>query len=158
MTEDLEIELVGKGANFVPVHKLLVAAFAFMEGRIDPPSSLARLRPIDLKKMADDGGCLLARKGGKLVGCLFLSDQPDCLMIAKLAVAPKRQGQGIGRALVEGALRVALSLSKPVVRLQTRVELVENHQAFARLGFVETGRTSHDGYDHPTSITMEHPL
>lgn len=155
---ELEIEFVGREANFVSVHKLLVAAFAYMEGRIDPPSSLTRLRPVDLKKMADDGGCLLARQDGKLVGCLFLADREECLEISKLAVAPARKGQGIGRALVEASMRAALSLGKPAVRLQTRIELTENHEAFARLGFAKIGETSHPGYDRPTSITLEQRL
>jgi hypothetical protein len=33
------------------------------------------------------------------------------------------------------------------------VELVENHAAFQALGFAETGRTAHSGFDRPTSIT-----
>jgi hypothetical protein len=38
--------------------------------------------------------------------------------------------------------------------LQTRVELVENHAAFSRMGFAKTGESAHPGYDRPTSITM----
>ena len=38
--------------------------------------------------------------------------------------------------------------------LETRIELTQNHQAFQQLGFVKTGETAHDGFAHPTSITM----
>ncbi|RUY90914.1 GNAT family N-acetyltransferase, partial [Mesorhizobium sp. M7A.F.Ca.CA.003.01.2.1] len=38
------------------------------------------------------------------------------------------------------------------------IELTANHAAFARLGFRETGRTAHDGYARPTSITMRKAL
>ncbi|MEM7744926.1 MAG: GNAT family N-acetyltransferase [Pseudomonadota bacterium] len=155
MTPELTIEIVGREANFVPVHKLLTKAFAYMEDRIDPPSSLLKLRPVDLKNMADDGGCLLAMQDGKLVGCLFVADHEDCLYISKLAVTASRQRQGIGRALIHAAGRVALSLGKPVMRLQSRIELTENHAAFAKMGFAEIGRTTHPGYDEPTSVTME---
>ena len=48
--------------------------------------------------------------------------------------------------------------SKPALELQTRVELGANHAAFQRLGFVEVGRTAHDGYDRPTSITFRKSL
>jgi len=34
------------------------------------------------------------------------------------------------------------------------VELVENHAAFAKMGFVRTGESAHPGYDRPTSITL----
>jgi hypothetical protein len=47
---------------------------------------------------------------------------------------------------------------KDAIELQTRIELTANHAAFARLGFRETERTAHPGYDRPTSITMRKAL
>ena len=44
------------------------------------------------------------------------------------------------------------------MELQTRVELTGNQRAFRSLGFVETGRTAHQGYDRPTSVTMRKRL
>lgn len=41
------------------------------------------------------------------------------------------------------------------LRLETRVELTENHAAFGRMGFVKVSETAHAGFDRPTSITME---
>ena len=38
--------------------------------------------------------------------------------------------------------------------LQTRIELVENHRAFGRMGFVKTAETAHPGFARPTSFTM----
>ena len=49
-------------------------------------------------------------------------------------------------------------LGKPLLELQTRVELNGNHAAFARLGFRETERTAHAGYERPTSLTMRKAL
>jgi hypothetical protein len=49
-------------------------------------------------------------------------------------------------------------LGKHGLELQARVELTANHAAFARLGFHETGRTAHEGYDRPTSVTMRKTL
>jgi phosphinothricin acetyltransferase len=43
------------------------------------------------------------------------------------------------------------------LELKTRVELVENQAAFARMGFVEIGQTSHAGFPNPTSVTMRAP-
>ena len=37
---------------------------------------------------------------------------------------------------------------------ERRVELEANHRAFIAMGFVETERTAHAGYDRPTSITF----
>lgn len=44
------------------------------------------------------------------------------------------------------------------LELQTRVELVENHCAFAALGFVKVGESAHPGCDRPTSITMRESI
>ena len=56
--------------------------------------------------------------------------------------------------MVAVAERRARELGLAAVELQTRVELVENHATFAALGFVETARTAHKGYDRPTTITF----
>jgi hypothetical protein len=39
-----------------------------------------------------------------------------------------------------------------------RVELTETHATFRALGFTETGRTAHPGFDRPTSITFRRPV
>jgi GNAT superfamily N-acetyltransferase len=133
---------------------LLRRAFAFMEGRIDPPSSLHRLDAAGLADKARAGRCFLAFSGGRLAGCVFCEPRADCLYVGKLAVKPGLQGQGIGRALLARAATEALARGLPALELQTRIELVENHRAFARLGFLRTGETTHPGYTRPTSITM----
>lgn len=133
-------------------------AFAFMEGRIDPPSSLHRLDAAGLAQKARDEICLLVRDQGAVVGCVFCAPRPDCLYIGKLAVEPGRQGKGIGRTLMQAAEERARALDLPALELQTRIELTENHAAFGRLGFVKVGETAHAGYDRPTSITMRKAL
>jgi hypothetical protein len=35
---------------------------------------------------------------------------------------------------------------------------VENHATFRALGFAEAGRTAHEGFDRPTSITFARPV
>ena len=133
---------------------LLHRAFAYMEARIDPPSSLHRLSVERIREDAAAGGLIGAFDGEALVGCVFVRAHGDALYVGKLAVEPSRQGQGIGKMLLAEAERRAVARGLSALTLQTRVELTENHQAFARAGFVKTGETAHDGYDRPTSITM----
>ncbi|RVA17456.1 GNAT family N-acetyltransferase, partial [Mesorhizobium sp. M7A.F.Ca.CA.002.05.1.1] len=93
-------------------------------------------------------------QGDRIVGCVFALERAADLYVGKFAVAPDRQGQGIGRRLMQAVEDLARSRGKAAVALQTRIELTGNHEAFARLGFRETERTAHEGYARPTSITM----
>ena len=137
---------------------LILRAFAYMDGVIDPPSSAHLLTAERLEEKARHETGFLALQGGRIVGCLFTQERPDTLYVGKLAVAPDLHGQGIGRLLMRAAEDLAVSHGKRAIELQTRVELSANHAAFARLGFDETERTAHGGYDRPTSITMRKVL
>ena len=133
---------------------LIRAAFAGMDGRIDPPSSMHRLSLDDLA----DPGCEVWGIGNPLRACVVLTPRPETLYLGKLAVSQAARGEGLARCLVETAVHRARGLGLPSLTLQVRVELTENHATFARLGFAETARTAHSGFDRPTSITMVRPV
>lgn len=133
---------------------LIRSEFAFMQGQIDPPSSMHRLTVQDIARQATTGEVWVIEDGARPVACLFLTLKPGALYLGKLAVASAYRGQGLARLLVDTAADRARTLGLPVLELQTRIELVENHAAFAAMGFAKTGETAHEGYDHPTSITM----
>ncbi len=137
-------------ALWPPILRLLQASFAYMEGRIDPPSSLRDLTPEALTRQAEVGEIWVI---GAPVACVFLTPKPGALYVGKLAVAEGSRGQGLARLLIDHAETRSRALHLPVLELQTRVELVENQAAFQAMGFVEVGRTAHSGYDRPTSIT-----
>jgi ribosomal protein S18 acetylase RimI-like enzyme len=134
------------------------ASFAYMDGVIDPPSSAHRLTVQTLRAKAASETGFLALAGDAIVGCVFVAEQPDHFYLGKLAVLPAFQGRGAGRRLMQAAERHALRTGKPVIELQTRVELTDNHRAFRALGFVETARTAHPGFERPTSVTMRKRL
>jgi GNAT superfamily N-acetyltransferase len=138
--------------------KLLHAAFAYQNDRIDPPSSLHGLDADSIAVKAKDEHLFLAVEDGELVGCIFAKPKPGSLYVGKLAVWPHRQRQGIGRRLMQAAEDFARHTGHAVLELDTRIELTENHETFAALGFVKTAEHAHAGYDHPTFITMQKPL
>ncbi|MDQ0324406.1 N-acetylglutamate synthase-like GNAT family acetyltransferase [Rhodopseudomonas julia] len=140
------------------LHRLLMDCFAYMAVRIDPPSSLLRMGPAELAEKAGSETLLLAEEDGRIVGCAFLRLEPDCLYIGKVAVAPAFRGAGLARRLFVLAEERARANDRLFLKLQTRVELTENHAAFARLGFVKVSETAHAGYDRATSITMTKPV
>lgn len=152
--------------------EVIRASFSYMDGVIDPPSSAHRLTPESLGEKAKEEVCFLATKehaitpnpspqGGEepaIVGCAFLTEEADHFYLGKLAVLPRFQGKGVGRALMSAAEDHVVRAGKPVIELQTRIELTANQRLFAALGFVETARTAHEGYVRPTSITMRKRL
>jgi len=131
---------------------LIQSAFAFMEGRIDPPSSVHRLTVEDLAQSE------LWVIGAPPLACIVLTPKPDALYLGKLAVAASERGKGHARALIDQAETRARALGLPALELQTRIELTENQRTFEAMGFVELARTAHEGYDRPTSITYRRPL
>jgi len=137
---------------------LILKSFAYMNGRIDPPSSARALTVESLRQKSKDEIGFVVAAGRDLLGCVFLKPEPDCLYIGKLAIDPAHQGKGLGRRLLAAAEETARSLGLPALRLQTRIELTENHAAFAAWGFVETSRSAHPGFSRPTSIDMRKVL
>lgn len=151
---DYEIR-TGPVTDWGELHALLLDCFAYMEGRIDPPSSLAAMTPDSLRAKALSETLVTIWLDDRLCGCGYLADTGQSIYLGKLAVRPAHRGRGLLRRLVAEADRMALRLGRAFLELSTRVELAGNHAAFARLGFRETARTSHPGYDRPTSITMQ---
>ena len=137
---------------------LIRAAFAFMAGRIDPPSSMHRLTADAIRQQDRTGEVWVVAEAGRILACMVLTPQPGALYLGKLAVAEEARGRGLSRLMADRAAAQARGLGLPRVELQTRVELAENHAIFRRLGFVETGATAHPGFDRPTSLTFARPV
>ena len=144
--------------DFDALHALLLKSFAYMEGRIEPPSSLHRMTAATLEQDARDKELWVIEDKGRPIACMILTAQPDTLYLGKLAVDADHRGQGLARQLAEQAQTRARQLDLPSITLQTRVELTENHAAFEKMGFVQTGSTAHEGVDRPTSLTFVKPV
>ena len=137
---------------------LILGSFRYMNGVIDPPSSALGLTAEGLKRKVTEETGFLAFRDDSIVGCVFLAEKDDHFYLGKLAIDPACQRRGIGRRLVAAAEGYVRTTAKPAIELQVRVELVNNQATFSGLGFRETGRTAHAGYDRPTSITMRKDL
>ena len=140
--------------DFGPLLALIRAGFAFMDGRIDPPSSATRLTTSDLARQAQDREVWVLEEQGAPVACMVISPRQGDLYLGKLAVAEPCRRQGLARQLVKLAANRARDLGLAAVTLHSRIELSENHAVFRALGFVQTGKSAHEGYDHPTSLTF----
>ncbi len=132
---------------------LIQNAFAYMEGRIDPPSSMHLLTFETLAQKCRDETLLTVTDKNRLVGCAFAKENDDCLYVGKVAVASSHRGQGIAQQLIATCSLLAIERAKPYLEIQVRVELTENQHFFQSLGFVKCGETAHAGYTRPTSYT-----
>ncbi len=139
--------------EFYDVLALLRTSFQYMDGRIDPPSSVHRLTVEGMQTHCQTGGEIWA-VGRPLFGCMFLTPKPNCLYLGKLAVQEQMRGQGICRAMIDHAEHRAMILGLSQLELETRIELIDNHRVFSRLGFTIVSTGSHEGYDRPTDFLL----
>ena len=129
---------------------LIARAFAGMDGRIDPPSSVHHLTADDIAAQAASGEVWVI--GAPAVACVFLVARPQALYLGKLAVDPAVQRMGYARRLIGVAEIRAHDLGLPALELSTRIELTENHATFRGMGFVQSGMSSHVGFERPTTL------
>jgi ribosomal protein S18 acetylase RimI-like enzyme len=84
--------------------------------------------------------------GEELVGVLVARQSRDVLELENVAVAPARQGEGHGGALLAFAEERAQELQLAAIELYTNEAMEENLALYRRLGYVETERRVEDGY------------
>jgi len=135
---------------------LLQRCFSYMDGRIDPPSSVHRLTGAGIAKTCAEGEVWSI--GRPAAACVFLTPKPHALYLGKLAVDDTHRGEGLASALVAVAAERSRALGLPTLELESRIELTEVHAAFTRLGFHKTAEHAHAGYDRPTEIVMQMAL
>jgi GNAT superfamily N-acetyltransferase len=96
---------------------------------------------------AAPGGLLVAEVGGEVVGACqlivfrhFQSRGGRCAEIESLHVHPDHRGQGIGHALVHGAIDRARDLGCYRIQLTSNLERVDAHRFYESLGFTASHR------------------
>lgn len=159
MTGEIRVETDPPGfADWAAVLGLLRDSFAYMHGRVDPPSSLTRIDLPGLVAKAGSETVILAFDGAVPVGCAFCAPKDGWLYVGKVATAASHRGRGIARAMMARAGEVARDMALAGIELQVRVEMTEVQETYTRLGFRQVGATAHPGYDRPTSLTLRRPL
>ena len=82
----------------------------------------------------------MATPMGLPAGLIVLETHPDHLMIFSVAVAPDRQGRGVGLRLLEFADGRARAAGLTELRLYTNARMTRNIALYTRYGYRETGR------------------
>ena len=117
-------------AALAQVLRLIQTSFAYMTGRIDPPSSMHQLTVSALAQMAKDSSVLAL--GDPVAACLVAKPLPHALYLGKIAIASDLRGRGVLRALLGRSEELARALSLSRLELQVRIELVENQKIFGK--------------------------
>ena len=84
---------------------------------------------------------------GSLVGIIELEPRPDHLWIENVAVAPRWQGRGFGRLLLEHAEAEARGHGLEELGLLTNERYLDNITMYTRYGYRETDRVPYQGTD-----------
>ena len=80
------------------------------------------------------------------IGALVLVERGDGLLFDNIAVRPARQGEGIGRRLMEHAESEARRLGYGHLDLYTHERMTENIAMYERIGYVEVDRRTERGF------------
>jgi amino-acid N-acetyltransferase len=80
---------------------------------------------------------LVARRNDQIVGSAALEVYPDGALLRSVAVASEAQGQGLGHALTNAAIRMAEDLRVPAIFLLTTTA----ERYFPKFGFERIART-----------------
>jgi ribosomal protein S18 acetylase RimI-like enzyme len=101
---------------------------------------------------------LLETATGALAGLLVLERHPDHAMIYSVAVAPERQGEGHGSALLRFAEATARAWGASDLRLYTNARMVRNIAIYLAAGYHETARRPHPLRPGSVVVDMAKPL
>ena len=146
-------------ADAAAIAATIAAAFEQYRGRLEPESgAFGETADGIAAELARESGAILAERNGRILGCVMVKLIDDDLYFGRLSVVPEVRGEGIARRLVEAVEDEARRRELAGVRLGVRIVLVENQQLFSSMGYVETSREAHEGFDHPTSINMRKTL
>lgn len=93
-----------------------------------------------------EGTLWVLEESGGIAGIVVLIDMDDHLLLDNIAVTPSRQGQGLGRLLLDFAAGEAARRGYREMRLYTHARMTENRALYRRLGWEEYAQGEQSGY------------
>jgi len=121
-----------------------------------------RIDPGKVREMLRNGKYLLAEDNGTLMACVYVELRGQRAYFGLLGVDPSRQGQGLGRKMVEEAEDYARAAGCEFMDLRIVNLRTELPPFYRRLGYVETGTEPFAADAEPSQpchfIRMSKPL
>ena len=128
-------------ADLPSIQRVIAAAYHKYLTRMDaPPAPLLR----DYRPAVETGAVWVT--GNPVIGLISLTQGDDMILIENVAVHPDRQGNGLGRRLMEFAEEQARKHRIGRLALYTNEVMTENQAIYARLGYRVIDRRVEDGY------------
>jgi len=100
----------------------------------------------DYTEQVRQGHLLVADDDG-VIGLIVLIRKQDHMLIENIAVDPRWQGKGVGRALLDYAETDARRHRLHTLRLYTNAAMTENLALYQRLGYREDDRRGQSGFE-----------
>lgn len=100
----------------------------------------------DYDHVVRDHRAYVIEEDGEILGALVLIEKEGGILFDNIAVQPSRQGEGIGRRLMEHAESEARRLGYGHVDLYTHQRMTENIAMYERIGYVEVDRRTERGF------------
>lgn len=126
------------------MHRCVEAAYKHYTTRIGkPPGPMLD----DYSAVIREHESFVADQRGVIVGILVLVKTKVGMLLDNVAVRPEFQGRGIGRCLLELAEATAKDRGYMALDLYTHECMTENIEMYKRIGYVETGRKTEQGYN-----------
>jgi GNAT superfamily N-acetyltransferase len=121
-----------------------------------------RIDPGKVREMLGTGRYLLAEDNGALIACVYVELRGQRAYFGLLGVDPSRQGQGLGRKMVEEAESYARAAGCEFMDLRIVNLRTELPPFYQRLGYVEMGTEPFAADAKPSHpchfIKMSNPL
>jgi GNAT superfamily N-acetyltransferase len=120
-----------------------------------PLFELADDSQIQLDRYIDLGRILVARRGARTLGHLQLisGTRAGDIELKSMAVVPEAQGSGVGRALVDAAVRWCASEGWSTLFVSTAAADVGNLRFYQRVGF-RMRSVERDAFTQPPGIRI----
>lgn len=101
----------------------------------------------DFSSLVNKGVVYVSVENSDLQGFIVFYPRDDRMHLENVAVAIASQGNGIGRKLIEFCENTAHKSGCAAVELYTNEMMTGNLELYPRLGYMETGRRTEDGFN-----------
>ncbi|KAI9787514.1 MAG: hypothetical protein M1839_000044 [Geoglossum umbratile] len=135
---------IAKAQDVPAIKRITDAAYSKY---IEVLGTLPAAMKVQYDKIVEKQQVYVLRVGGEVVGSVILATADDSVTVNNLVVASSAQGRGFGRLLMKYAEDKARGLGLVAVTLFANEKMLDNIGWYTRIGFVETGRKTEDGFN-----------